>query len=199
MVKEYKMSMEIKPHKIDEEKIKEAVRLFLEGIGEDADREGLLETPDRVARMSRELFSGMEQEPSVHLQKTFSTKLTGIVVEKNIRFYSLCEHHLLPFSGFVHIGYVPDGTVTGLSKLARTVEIYARRLQIQENLTYEIMEAVYRVIKPKGVMVQISAEHMCMSMRGIKKDNAETVTTAMCGCFEDDPALQSAFYQAIKS
>ena len=193
------MSMEIKPHKIDEEKIKEAVRLFLEGIGEDADREGLLETPDRVAQMSRELFSGMEQEPSVHLQKTFSTKLTGIVVEKNIRFYSLCEHHLLPFFGFVHIGYVPDGTVTGLSKLARTVETYARRLQIQENLTYEIMEAVNRVIKPKGVMVQISAEHMCMSMRVIRKDNAETVTTAMCGCFEGDPALQSAFYQAIRS
>ena len=193
------MRMELKPHEINEEKIKEAVRLFLEGIGEDSDREGLLETPDRVARMSRELFSGMEQDAEVHLQKTFSTKNTGIVVEKNIRFYSLCEHHLLPFFGYVHIGYVPDGTVTGLSKLARTVETYARRLQIQENLTHEIMEAVNRVIKPKGVMVQISAEHMCMSMRGIKKDSAETVTTAMCGCFEDEPTLQSAFYQAVRS
>ena len=189
----------MEPHKIDEEKIRTSVRLFLEGIGENPEREGLIDTSDRVARMSRELFAGMGKEADEHLQKSFTTKNRGLVIEKNIRFYSLCEHHLLPFFGHVHIAYVPNGTVTGLSKLARTVETYARRPQIQENLTYEIMDAVNRVIKPKGVMVMIEAEHMCMSMRGINKDSAETVTTAMCGCFEEDLTLQNAFYQAVKS
>lgn len=193
------MNRDTQLHHIDEEKIRTAVRLFLEGIGEDSSREGLLETPDRVARMSRELFSGMDQNAFVHLEKTFSTCSRGLVIEKNIRFYSLCEHHLLPFFGYVHIAYVPDGHVTGLSKLARTVETYARRLQIQENLTYEIMEAVNCALKPKGVMVLIEAEHMCMSMRGVKNDSATTTTTAMCGCFEEDPTLQNAFFQAVRS
>ncbi len=191
--------MDTRPHEIDEKRIREAVRVLLEAIGEDPDREGLLETPDRVARMSRELFSGMEEDPAVHLSKTFTTGSRGMVIEKNIRFYSLCEHHLLPFFGYVHIAYVPDGTVTGLSKLARCVETYARRLQIQENLTQQIMEAVDRVLKPRGVMVEISAEHMCMSMRGIRNASAQTVTTAMCGCFEEDVSLQNAFYQAVRS
>ena len=140
----------------------------------------------------------MERDAEEHLQKIFSTKNSGMVIEKNIRFYSLCEHHMLPFFGYVHIAYIPDGKVTGLSKLARCVEIYARRLQIQENLTYEIMEAVDRVLKPKGVMVMIEAEHMCMSMRGIKKESAETRTTAVCGCFENDIMLQTSFFQALK-
>ena len=183
---------------IDDEKIKKAVRLFLEGIGEDPSREGLLETPDRIARMSHELFSGIGEGADIHLRKQFTTKSRGLVVEKDIRFYSLCEHHLLPFFGYVHIGYIPDGFVTGLSKLGRTVETYARRLQLQENFTYDVMKAVYRAVKPIGVMVMAEAEHMCMSMRGIKKDSAKTVTTAMCGCFEDNPDLQNAFYQAIK-
>ena len=184
---------------IDEAKIKKAVRLFLEGIGEDVEREGLIDTPARVARMSKELFAGMGRDAKENLQKTFTTKSNGMVIERDIRFYSLCEHHLLPFFGYAHIAYVPDGTVTGLSKLARTVETYARRLQIQENLTYEIMEAVNRVIKPKGVMVMLQAEHMCMSMRGVDKAGTETVTTAACGCFETDPALQNAFYQALRN
>lgn len=187
-----------KTQEINEEKIREAVRLFLEGIGEDAEREGLRETPDRVARMSRELFAGMGKTADEHLQKTFSTRNNGLVVETNIRFYSLCEHHMMPFIGYAHIAYIPDGTVTGLSKLARCVDTYSRRLQIQENLCYEIMEAVNRAVKPKGVMVMLEAEHMCMSMRGIKKDSAKTVTTAMCGCFEGDIQLQNAFYQAVR-
>ena len=192
------MSNEVKRHEINEDKIRESVRLFLEGIGENPNREGLLETPDRIVRMSKELFAGMERDAEEHLQKIFSTKNSGMVIEKNIRFYSLCEHHMLPFFGYVHIAYIPDGKVTGLSKLARCVEIYARRLQIQENLTYEIMEAVDRVLKPKGVMVMIEAEHMCMSMRGIKKESAETRTTAVCGCFENDIMLQTSFFQALK-
>ena len=184
---------------IKEEKIREAVRLFLEGIGEDPTREGVLETPDRVVRMCEELFKGMGHDAQEHLQKTFSTKSNGLVIEKDIRFYSLCEHHLLPFYGYAHIAYVPNGIVTGLSKLARCVDTYSNRLQIQENLTGEIMEAVNRVIKPKGVMVMLEAEHMCMAMRGVRKDSAKTVTTAMCGCFEEDIALQNAFYQAIQN
>ncbi|MCR4890640.1 MAG: GTP cyclohydrolase I FolE [Lachnospiraceae bacterium] len=192
------MDTKVESRGLDEEKIKKAIQLFLEGIGEDPNREGLIETPDRVARMSRELFSGMGRDGEEHLRKQFSTLNSGLVVEKDIQFYSLCEHHLLPFFGHVHIGYVPDGRVAGLSKLARAVEVYARRLQIQENLTYQIMEAVNRSVKPKGVMVMAEAEHMCMSMRGIKKDSAKTVTIAMCGCFEGDAALQTAFYQAVQ-
>ncbi len=187
-----------KSHKIDEEKIKEAVRLFMEGIGEDPGREGLIETPNRIARMSHELFAGMEQDPATHLCKTFPTKSRGIVVEKNIRFYSICEHHMLPFYGYVHIAYVPDGKVTGLSKLVRCVDTYARRLQIQENMTWEIMEAVDRTLNPKGVMVMVEADHMCIRMRGIKNDPSRTVTTALCGCFEDNENLQNTFYQAVR-
>ncbi len=193
------MVMQAENNRIDEEKIKNAVRLFLEAIGEDPEREGLLDTPDRVARMSRELFAGIGREADEYLAKQFDTKNRGMVVEKNIGFYSLCEHHMLPFFGQVHIAYVPDGKVTGLSKLARTVETYSRRLQIQENMTCEIMEAVDRVLRPRGVMVMVEAEHMCMSMRGVKKDSSRTVTTQCCGCFETDSALQAAFYQAIKA
>ncbi|MBQ6207768.1 MAG: GTP cyclohydrolase I FolE [Oscillospiraceae bacterium] len=181
---------------LDESKIQAAVRLFLEGIGEDAQREGLRETPERVARMCRELFAGMGQSAEPHLRKTFSTENSGLVVEKNIRFYSLCEHHLMPFWGHAHIAYLPDGKVAGLSKLARTVEVYARRPQIQENLCWQIMNAMMETLRPRGVMVVIEAEHMCMSMRGIKKDSSKTVTTALGGCFEDDYALQS---MALKS
>ncbi len=188
----------MKEYRINEDKIKEAVRLFLEGIGEDPEREGLIETPGRIVRMSRELFCGMDDDARVHLQKCFETRNKGIVIEKDIKFYSLCEHHLLPFFGYVHIGYVPDGKVTGLSKLARCVETYARRLQIQENLTWEIMEAVSGVLKPKGVTVMIEAEHMCMSMRGVEKESAKTVTVASCGVFETDPSLQNIFLKTVK-
>ncbi len=185
-------------NKLDEKKIRKAVLLFLEAIGEDAERQGLLDTPDRVVRMSRELFSGMDEKAEEHLSKTFPTKSNGMVIEKNIRFYSLCEHHLLPFFGYVHIAYIPDGRVTGLSKLARCVDTYARRLQIQEDLTYEIMEAVDKALKPRGVMVMIEAEHMCMSMRGVKRESAKTLTTSACGCFEEEPSLRDAFLKAVE-
>ncbi len=185
------------PHPMDENKIKQAVRLFLEGIGEDPDREGLADTPDRVARMSREIFAGLGQDAEPHLSKVFQTESSGLVIEKKIRFYSLCEHHLMPFWGYAHIAYLPDGKVTGLSKLARTVEVFARRPQIQENLTHEIMDALVRVLHPKGVMVVLEAEHMCMSMRGIRKDGAKTVTTAAAGVLEKDLAFRNAFLQSI--
>ena len=154
---------------MDKDKIKKAVSLFLEGIGEDSEREGLLETPDRIAKMCEELFGGYEADAAGHLEKTFTSTQKGLVLEKDITFYSVCEHHLLPFYGKVHIGYIPDGKVVGLSKLARTVEVFARRAQIQEQLTDQIADAMMDILAPKGVIVMVEAEHMCMTMRGIKK------------------------------
>lgn len=183
---------------IDQEKIRQAVRLLLEGIGEEPDREGLAETPDRIARMYEELFAGMEEDAAIHLQKTFTADTSEMVLEKDITFYSVCEHHLLPFYGKVHIAYVPDGKVAGLSKLARTVEVYARRLQIQERLTGQIADSLMKNLRPKGVMVMLEAEHMCMTMRGIKKPGSRTVTVAKRGEFQKNPELENMFYQLIK-
>ena len=174
----------------DKKKIEEAVRLLLEGIGEDADREGLRETPDRVARMYEELCAGMEQNPSQHLSRTFSCENENVVIEKDITFYSTCEHHLMPFYGKAHIAYIPNGKVVGISKLARTVEVYARRLQIQEQMTNQIAEAIEEHLGAKGVYVMVEAEHMCMSARGIKKPGSKTVTFAAKGRFEEDLALR---------
>ncbi len=166
---------------MDEKKIKEATRLFLEGIGEDPSREGLVDTPDRIARMCKEIFAGYECDAKVHLSKVFHTDLSGMILEKDIPFHSLCEHHLLPFFGKVTIGYLPDQKVVGLSKLARTVEVYARRAQIQEQMTDQIATAIYEELEPKGVIVMVEAEHMCMAMRGIKKIGALTTTMAQKG------------------
>ncbi len=183
---------------IDEEKIKQAVHLFLEGIGEDPSREGLVETPDRIARMCHELFCGLEESAKPHLERVFSVDRDSLVVEKDIAFYSVCEHHLLPFYGKVHIGYIPNGKVVGISKLARTVEVFARRPQIQEQLTGQICDAIMDCLQPKGVIVQIEAEHMCMTMRGIRKPGTQTVTLAKRGCFETDLALEQRFFQMVK-
>ena len=183
---------------IDQEKIKEGVRLLLEGIGEDPSREGLIETPDRIARMYTELFSGMEEAPSTHLSKMFHTGNTEMVLEKDITFYSTCEHHMLPFFGKVHIAYVPDGKVVGLSKLARTVEVYARRLQLQEQLTDQIADALMTCMQPKGFMVLSEAEHLCMTMRGIKKPGSRTVSMARRGVFKTDPALEDRFFRMLE-
>ncbi len=169
---------------IDQEKIKEAVTLLLEGIGEDPGREGLKDTPDRIARMYTELFAGMGQNAGEHLGKVFQVENGGIVLEKDIVFYSMCEHHMLPFYGKVHVAYIPEGRVVGLSKLARTVEVYARRLQIQERMTGQIADAVMKELSPRGVMVVVEAEHMCMTMRGIKKPGSQTVSIATRGAFE---------------
>ena len=144
---------------MDQEKIREGVKLILEGIGEDTEREGLLETPDRIARMYEEIAGGMYEDASVHLSKRFHVDNNEMVVEKDITFYSLCEHHMLPFYGKVHVAYVPDGTVVGLSKIARTVEVFARRLQLQERLTAQIADAFMEHLAPQGVMVMIEARH----------------------------------------
>lgn len=183
---------------VDQNKIKEAVKLFLEGIGENPEREGLVESPDRIARMCTEIFAGMEEDVSEHLSKTFAIENNEMVVEKDIVFYSVCEHHLLPFYGKAHIAYIPDGQVVGLSKLARTVEVYARRPQIQEQMTGQIAEAVMEYLKPQGVMVMVEAEHMCMTMRGVRKPGSRTVTISKRGCFEEDLRLQDTFLQLIR-
>lgn len=182
---------------VNQNKVKEAVKLFLEGIGEDTAREGLIDTPDRIARMCTELFSGIDDTAAEHLSKTFSVSNNEIVVEKDIVFYSICEHHLLPFYGKAHIAYVPDGKVVGLSKLARTVDTFARRPQIQEQMTVQIADAVMEYLKPKGVMVMLEAEHMCMTMRGVRKPGSSTVTIARRGCFEENTELQNDFFRII--
>ena len=183
---------------IDQEKIKSAVKLLLEGIGEDPAREGLADTPDRVARMYAEIFAGMEEDVSRPLSKVFGADGDGMVLEKDITFYSVCEHHLMPFYGKAHIAYIPNGKVVGLSKLARTVEIYAKRLQLQERLTGQIADAIMRYLSPRGVMVLLEAEHMCMTMRGVKKPGSKTLSIAARGIFEGDNALQEHFFQLLK-
>lgn len=183
---------------VNKEKIKEAVKLLLEGIGEDINREGLKDTPDRVARMYEEIYGGMDEDAGVHLSKTFSAENNEMVIEKDIVFYSICEHHLMPFYGKAHIAYIPDGKVVGLSKLARTVEVYAKRPQIQEKMTAEIADAIMEHLKPKGVMVVLQAEHMCMTMRGVKKPGSQTVTMVTRGVFEQEERLQNTFLNLIK-
>lgn len=182
---------------VDQEKVERAVRLLLEGIGEDPDREGLVETPTRVARMYTELAGGMDQQASTHLSKTFAVDANDLVVERDITFYSLCEHHLLPFYGKVAIGYIPDGRVAGLSKLARTVEVLARRLQLQERLTAQIADALMVDLGCTGAIVSIEAEHMCMTMRGVQKPGTITATCARRGAFEEDPALEERFFRML--
>lgn len=182
---------------IDHGKIEQAVRLFLEGIGEDVSREGLIDTPDRIARMCEELYGGMEEDAAVHLSKTFSVDSSEMVIERDITFYSTCEHHILPFYGKAHIAYIPDGKVVGLSKLARTVEVFARRLQLQEQLTGQIADALMEHMQPKGALVLIEAEHMCMTMRGIRKPGSRTVTMAKRGVFESNPALEERFFRML--
>lgn len=183
---------------IDHEKVKEGVRLLLEGIGEDVTREGLMETPDRIARMYEEIYGGMEEDASEHLKKRFHVDNDAMVLEKNITFYSTCEHHLLPFYGKAHIAYIPNGEVVGLSKLARTVEVFARRLQLQEQLTGQIADALEKELNPKGVMVMIEAEHMCMTMRGIKKPGSQTVTIVKRGIFENNQELEDTFFRMLR-
>ncbi len=184
---------------VDQKKIKEAVTLLLEGIGEDVNREGLKETPDRIARMYTEIFSGMEESASEHLSKTFTVSGSDMVVEKDIVFYSTCEHHLMPFYGKAHVAYIPDGKVVGLSKLARCVEVFAKRPQIQEKMTAQIADAVMEYLSPEGVMVMIEAEHMCMTMRGVKKPGSKTVTFAARGVFEENERLQEKFFGVVRS
>lgn len=183
---------------VDESKIQQAVKLLLEGIGEDVNREGLVDTPDRIARMYTEIFSGKEESAEEILSKRFQVDNSECVLEKDIVFYSMCEHHLMPFYGKAHIAYIPNGEVVGLSKLARTVECYARRLQLQEQLSAQVADAIMEHLNPKGVMVVMEAEHMCMTMRGVKKPGSKTVTVATRGVFESDPAARDMFFRMLQ-
>lgn len=185
-------------NRMDQGKIEQAIRLLLEGIGENSEREGLVDTPKRIARMYEEICGGMYESAEEHLQKTFTSDNTEMVVEKDITFYSMCEHHMLPFYGKVHIAYVPDGKVVGLSKLARAVEVYARRLQLQEQMTVQIADALMKHLAPRGVMVYTEAEHLCMTMRGVKKPGSKTVSVAVRGVFEENEKLQNMFFQMVK-
>ena len=183
---------------IDKEKIIEGVKLIIEGIGEDVNREGLLETPDRIARMYEEIFSGIGESAKDHLSKTFTVESDDLVVEKDITFYSMCEHHFVPFYGKAHIAYIPNGKVAGLSKLARCVEVYSKKPQLQERLTSEIADALMEYLDAKGVMVVIEGEHMCMTMRGVKKPGAKTLTTTYRGIFKENLDLKREVMSLIK-
>jgi GTP cyclohydrolase IA len=176
-----------KPPRVDLDRIAQGVRLILEGIGEDPNREGLRETPQRVAEMYEELTQGMRQDPSEHIVPLSGNKHDEMVIVKDISIASLCEHHLAPFVGKCHIAYIPrNGNILGVSKLARLAETFARRLQLQERLTSEIANTLYDQLKPLGVMVVVEAEHTCMTLRGVKKSGAQTVTSAVLGGFRKD-------------
>lgn len=183
---------------IDKEKIMEGVRLILEGIGEDITREGLIDTPARVARMYEETMAGMNEDASVHLSRVFTASGSEFVLEKDINFFSTCEHHMMPFYGKAHIAYIPDGKVVGISKLARTVEVYAKRLQIQEQLSSQVADAIMENLGAKGVMVVMEAEHMCMTMRGVKKPGTKTVTIAKRGFFEEGEKAEALSNQVMQ-
>jgi len=177
---------------VDLDRIAEGVRLILEGIGEDPNREGLRETPQRVAEMYEELTQGMREDPSEHIVPLSGNKHDEMVIVKDISIASLCEHHLAPFVGKCHIAYIPrNGNILGVSKLARLAETFARRLQLQERLTSEIANTLYDQLKPLGVMVVIEAEHTCMTLRGVKKSGAQTVTSAVLGGFRKDPRTRA--------
>lgn len=171
---------------IDHAKVQEGVRLILEGVGENPRREGLLETPARVARMYDEILQGVHQDPSTFFEVSFEEGHREMVLVKDIPFYSMCEHHMVPFFGMAHVAYLPGitGKICGLSKLARTVDVFARRLQVQERLTSQIANTLVKVLEPDGVIVVVEAEHLCMSMRGVKKPGAKTITSAVRGAFE---------------
>lgn len=183
---------------VDKEKIETAIQMLLEGIGEDPKREGLVDTPKRIAKMYKEIFKGMDDDASIHLAKQFTVDNNEMIIERDITFFSTCEHHLLPFFGKAYVAYIPNGKVVGLSKLARTVETYSRRAQIQERLTAQIADALMENLDPKGVMVMIEAEHMCMSMRGVKKPGSQTVTTVTRGAFRENPKLCETFMQMVQ-
>ena len=176
---------------IDTERIKKAVKEILLAVGEDTKREGLKKTPERVARMYAELLGGMHEDPKKHLRSIFTENYDEIVLLRNIPFYSICEHHLMPFIGSAHVAYLPSGTVLGVSKLARIVDCFARRLQTQERLTYQIADFIMSSLKPKGVAVVLEASHSCMTIRGIKKPGSVMVTSALRGIFKRDPRSRS--------
>ncbi|NLK65888.1 MAG: GTP cyclohydrolase I FolE [Campylobacteraceae bacterium] len=183
-----------------QEKFEECVKTMLEIVGEDSSREGLIKTPNRVYKAFEFLTSGYAQDPKVVLNDAlFESSNNEMVLVKNIEFYSLCEHHLLPIIGRVHVGYIPNGKVVGLSKIPRMVDVFARRLQIQEQLTEQIAQALQEVIKPKGVGVVVEARHMCVEMRGVQKINSVTTTSALRGSFISDSRTRKEFFSLINA
>ena len=186
---------------VDQARIEKAVREILVAIGEDPDRDGLLETPSRVARMYAEICGGLHEDPDQHLSVTFDAGHDEMVMVRDIPLYSLCEHHLVPFIGKAHVAYIPgaDGRITGLSKLARLVDAYAKRPQVQERLTSQIADEVQRTLDPRGVLVVIEAEHLCMSMRGVRKPGSSTVTSAVRGLFRENVATRAEAMDFIRS
>jgi GTP cyclohydrolase I len=178
---------------IDQARIEKAVREILIAVGEDPDRDGLLDTPARVARAYVEQLAGMRQRPEDVLNTVFDADHDEMVIVKDIEVYSLCEHHLVPFHGVAHVGYTPNekGQITGLSKLARLVDVYARRPQVQERMTSQIADALMEVLQPRGVIVVVEAEHLCMTMRGVRKPGAKTLTSAVRGDFRDQPSTRA--------
>lgn len=185
---------------VDHEKIKQAVRMILEAVGEDPDRDGLLDTPKRVAKMYEEAFSGLHIDEKSYFSTVFEEQYEELVLVKDIPFYSMCEHHLVPFFGHAHVAYLPKGgKVTGLSKLARTVEAVSKRPQLQERITNDVANAIMEMLKPHGAMVIVEAEHMCMAMRGVKKPGAKTITTAARGLYENDAQLRTELLALIRS
>jgi len=187
------------PAKVDLNRIAAAVREILTAVGEDPDREGLRATPMRVARMYAELFSGLHEDPSAHLSAMFTERYDEMVVLRRIPFHSMCEHHLMPFEGHADIAYLPNGKVVGLSKLARTVDAFARRPQVQERMTCQIADALMEHLAPKGVVVVVEAEHLCMKMRGVQKPNGTMVTSAVRGTFKENAAARAEVMSLIKN
>jgi GTP cyclohydrolase I len=183
---------------IDQERIASAVRGIIDGIGEDSGREGLIDTPRRIGEMYAELFSGLQQDPSEVLAASFDESHKEMVVLKNIPFYSLCEHHFLPFHGQAHVGYVPEGRIVGVSKLARVVDILARRPQMQERLTSQIADTIMDTLSPDGVAVVIEAEHLCMTMRGVQKPGAVMITSATRGGFRRRSVTRAEFLALVQ-
>jgi len=187
-----------RPLRFDAAKIEAAVRMILEAIGEEPDRDGLRETPARVARAYAELCWGVGRSPTEELDKFFESETDEMVVVRDIPFYSLCEHHLLPFHGRAHVAYIPsEGRITGLSKLARAVEIASRRPQVQERLTAEVADGIMAAMRPQGVLVCVEAEHLCMTMRGVRKPGTVAVTSAVRGAFLEDPATRAEAFALI--
>ncbi len=186
---------------MDKEKIIEGVRLMLEGIGEDLNREGLRNTPERVANMYEEILCGMKVEPTSVIQPMFAEEHDEMIVVKDIPLYSVCEHHLMPFLGRAHVAYIPgdEGQITGISKLARVVDVLSKRLQVQERLTTTIADTLVQALKPKGVLVVIEAEHLCMSMRGVKKPGSITITSAVRGTFHTNAASRAEAMALIRN
>jgi len=194
------MPTEKKPAKknaIDKNRIVAAVREILLAIGEDPDREGLQETPHRVARMYQELFGGLHEDPAAYAKKFFSETYSEVVLVRDISFNSICEHHLMPFMGVVHIGYIPDGRVIGLSKLARVIEVFSLRPQLQERMTADIADLLFKELKAKAVAVVVEAEHTCMTLRGVKKPGSLCVTSALRGGFLKHPSSRAEILALI--